>query len=300
MRKQCELLGLNRSALYYRSRKDPRKELAMREMGSRVEEIYAEHPVYGYRRVCAALRREGRAIGPKATRRLLRARGLRAVYPKPRLSAPGTESAKAPYLLRGKEITRRDQVWSTDITYLKIGRGTVYLTAVMDWYSRRILSWSLGTVADAEWCVGALEAALSGGATPETFNTDQGCQYTSGEFQGRLKAIEGVQISMDGKGRAYDNIRMERFWRTVKYEEVFLREYGSVREARRCLGRWMRHYNGDRPHQSLGYRTPDEVYFGDVGGLGAASGSTPALATPAAAFAPLADTPQDVFGLPVK
>ena len=275
----------------------------MREMGRRVEEIYAEHPVYGYRRICAVLQREGHAIGRKATRRLLRARGLRAVYPKPRLSAPGTESTKAPYLLRDKEITRRDQVWSTDITCLKIGRGTAYLTAVMDWYSRRILSWSLGTVADAGWCVGVLEEALSGGASPETFNTDQGSQYTSHEFNERLKSVGGVQISMDGKGRAYDNIRMERFWRTVKYEEVFLREYVDLRDARASLKRWVAHYNGDRPHQSLGYRTPDEVYFGGAdmdGEPASASGSIAALATPAAALSPLADTPQDVFGLPVK
>lgn len=303
-RKQCELLSLNRSRLHYRARRAPGRAERRREAGERMERLYSEHPVYGYRRMGAALRREGLPIGDKAARSLMRELGLRAIYPKPRLSASGKESAKAPYLLKGKEITRRDQVWSTDITYLKIGgrKGWAYLTAVMDWHSRRILSWRLGTTADVGLCLDVLEDALNGGARPETFNTDQGCQYTSAEFQGRLKGLEGVQVSMDGKGRAYDNILMERFWRTVKYEEVFLREYGSVREARRSIGRWIRHYNGDRPHQGLGYRTPDEVYFGEVAMAAsrAASGATPALATPAAVFAPLADTPQDVLGLPVK
>ena len=189
----------------------------------------------------------------------MREMGLRAIYPKLRLSIGNVRHKKYPYLLEGVALTRPNQVWSSDITYIRLPKGFCYLTAVMDWYSRRVISWELSTTLEADFCVSALDKALSAGR-PEVFNSDQGCQYTSEVFTGRLLAA-GVAISMDGKGRAFDNILTERLWRTVKYEEVLLKEYGSVSEAREELGRFFEWYNGERPHQSLGYQTPDEMYF---------------------------------------
>ncbi len=259
MRRQCRLLGVSRSAVYYRPKKIPEREVAQAFLRDRIWEIFSAHPVYGYRRICAVLRREGLAVNPKRIRSLMRDMGLRAIYPKRRLSIGNIQHKKYPYLLGDVEITHADQVWSSDITYIRLPKGFCYLTAVMDWYSRRVISWELSNTLDADFCVSALNEALSSG-TPEIFNSDQGCQYTSEAFTGALQA-KGIAISMDGKGRCYDNILTERLWRTVKYEEVFLKEYGSMIEARKELGRFFRWYNKERPHQSLGYQTPDEMYY---------------------------------------
>lgn len=231
-------------------------------MRDRIWEIFSEHPVYGYRRVWAMLERSGYAVTPERVRAVMRDMGLRAIYPKRRLSIANAQHKKYPYLLQDVEITHSDQVWSTDITYIRLPKGFCYLTAVMDWYSRRVISWEVSLTLDADFCVSALERALSTG-TPEIFNSDQGCQYTSETFTGRLLA-KGVSISMDGKGRAFDNILTERLWRTVKYEEVLLKEYVSIAEARMELGPFFEWYNGERPHQSLSYQTPDEVYYDRV------------------------------------
>ena len=262
MRRQCSLLSVSRSTVYYRLKKDSERETSKSSLRNRIWEIFSAHPVYGYRRICAVLRREGHAVNPKRIRTLMRNMGLQAIYPKRRLSIGNAKHKKYPYLLKSVEITHSDQVWSSDITYIRLPKGFCYLTAVMDWYSRRVISWELSNTLDADFCVSALDEALLAG-TPEIFNSDQGSQYTSAEFTGRLLA-KGISISMDGKGRAFDNILTERLWRTVKYEEVFLKEYGSMAEAKKDLARFFGWYNEERPHQSLGYQTPDEMYYGRV------------------------------------
>jgi len=262
MRRQCQLLSVPRSGVYYRPRANPEREADDSEQRDRIWEIFTRYPVYGYRRIWATLRRSGHAATPKRVRSLMREMGLRAIYPKRRLSIGSAKHKKYPYLLAGVAITRPDQVWASDITYIRLPKGFCYLTAVMDWYSRRVISWELSSTLDADFCVSALDRALSTGR-PEIFNSDQGCQYTSEAFTGRLLAA-GVSISMDGKGRVFDNILTERLWRTVKYEEVLLKEYGNMSEAREELGRFFEWYNCERPHQSLGYRTPDEMYNGRV------------------------------------
>jgi putative transposase len=259
---QCRLLSIHRSGVYYRPKENPEREADDSALRDRIWEIFSAHPVYGYRRVWAMLDRSGCTITPKRVRAIMRDMGLRAIYPRRRLSIGNAQHKKYPYFLKGVDITRPNQVWSTDITYIRLPKGFCYLTAIMDWYSRRVISWELSMTLDADFCVSALDRALSTG-TPEIFNSDQGCQYTSEAFAGRLLA-KGVSISMDGKGRAFDNILTERLWRTVKYEEVLLKEYGSMAEARMELGRFFEWYNGERPHQSLGYQTPDEVYYGRV------------------------------------
>jgi len=262
MRRQCQLLSVHRSGVYYKAKKNPEREADDSELRDRIWEEFRKAPVYGYRRIWAALWRSGRKATPKKIRSLMREMGLRAIYPKRRLSISNAKHKKYPYLLSGVAITRPDQVWASDITYIRLPKGFCYLTAVMDWFSRRVISWELSMTLDADFCVSALDRALSAGR-PEIFNSDQGCQYTSEAFTGRLLA-EGVAISMDGKGRVFDNILTERLWRTVKYEEVHLKEYGSLAEAREELDRFFRWYNGERPHQSLGYQTPDEVYYGRI------------------------------------
>ncbi len=262
MRCQCRLLSVHRSGVYYRHRENSKREVDDSALRDRIWEIFSEHPVYGYRRVWAMLQRCGHAVTPKRVRVLMRDMGLRAIYPKRRLSMGNAQHKKYPYLLKGVAVTHPDQVWSTDITYIRLPKGFCYLTAVMDWYSRRVISWELSMTLDADFCVSALDRALSTGR-PEIFNSDQGCQYTSESFTGRLLQA-GVSISMAGKGRAFDNILTERLWRTVKYEEVHLKEYGSISEARMELSRFFEWYNSERPHQSLSYQTPDEVYYGRV------------------------------------
>jgi putative transposase len=226
----------------------------------RLDAQYTATPFYGVERMTAALRRQGLRIGHNRVRRLLRWMGLEAIYPKPRLSLPGgPEHRVYPYLLRGLRIERPNQVGSADITYIRLSQGFVYLVAILDWFSRYVLSWSLSTTLDAWFCVEALREALQT-ARPEIFNTDQGSQFTSGAWLEELRAA-GVAISMDGRGRAFDNIFTERLWRSVKYEEVYLKDYAAVDEARQGLGGYFGFYNMARPHQALGYRLPAEVHF---------------------------------------
>jgi putative transposase len=230
----------------------------------RLDELYTATPFYGVERMTAALRREGLGIGHNRVRRLLRQMGLEAIYPKPRLSvAGGPEHRVYPYLLRGLRIDRPNLVWSSDITYIRLSQGFVYLAAILDWFSRYVLSWSLSTTLEAWFCVRTLREALRR-ARPQIVNTDQGSQFTGGEWIGELKAAE-VSISMDGRGRAFDNIFTERLWRSVKYEEVYLKDYETVDAARAGLGEYFRFYNTARPHQALGYRTPAEVHFAAAG-----------------------------------
>ena len=263
IRRQCRLLAVPRSGVYYRPRENPEREANDSALRDLIWDVFTDRPVYGYRRIWAELWRKGHKVTPKKIRGLMREMGLRAIYPKRRLSISNAKHKKYPYLLANVAIARPDQVWASDITYIRLPKGFCYLTAVMDWFSRRVISWELSMTLDADFCVSALDRAFLTGRRPEIFNSDQGCQYTSEAFTGRLLAA-GVAISMDGKGRVFDNILVERLWRTVKYEEVLLKEYGSLAEARVELDRFFRWYNGDRPHQSLGYQTPDEVYYGRV------------------------------------
>ena len=258
--RQCELLGLSRGAYYYRARAVGDLNFELMRL---LDEQYTRTPFYGVPRMTAWLRREGYEVNRKRVRRLMHLMDLEAVCPRPWLSKPVKGHKRYPYLLRGLVIERPDQVWSADITYVRLLRGFVYLVAVMDWFSRYVLSWELSTTLDGEFCLRVLEKAL-GFSKPDIFNSDQGAQFTSAEFTGRLEG-SGVRISMDGRGRAWDNIFVERLWRTVKYEEVYLKSYETVREARDGLGSYFAFYNGERLHESLGYRTPYEVYFGQPG-----------------------------------
>jgi putative transposase len=261
VREQCRLLGVARSTVYYEPPGPSASDLAVMR---RLDEQYTATPYYGVQRMTASLQRVGIRIGHNRVRRLLRVMGLEAIYPKPRLSVPGgPEHRIYPYLLRGVRIERANQVWSADITYIRLTQGFVYLMAILDWFSRYVVSWSLSTTLDGWFCVQALREALRL-ARPEIFNTDQGSQFTGGDWIGHLKAA-GVTISMDGRGRAFDNIFTERLWRSVKYEEVYLKDYRDVDAARRGLGEYFAFYNTDRPHQGLGYRTPWEVHFGSPG-----------------------------------
>ena len=228
------------------------------ELMRRLDEQYTRTPFYGSRRMTVWLRTQGYAVNRKRVTRLLALMGLEALVPRRRLSAPAPGHRIYPYLLRGVPIERVDQVWSTDITYIRLRRGFAYLVAVLDWYSRYVLAWELAPTLGTEFCVTALEAALRRGR-PEIFNTDQGSQFTSAAFTGRLEAA-GVQISMDGRGRALDNVFVERLWRSVKYEEVYLKDYTGFTDAAGNLGVYFRFYNRERPHQALGYRTPAAVY----------------------------------------
>ena len=203
---------------------------------------------------------QGHEVNRKRVRRLMEVMGIEALYPKPRLSQPGEGHKIYPYLLKGVEVTRVNQVWSTDITYIRMAEGFVYLVAVMDWYSRFVLSWALSVTMELDFCVEALKRALGRGR-PEIFNSDQGSQFTSEKFTGELET-RGITISMDGRGRCFDNIFIERLWRSLKYEEIYLRDYELVPEARTGIGNWFQFYNQQRPHQSLGYRTPAELYLG--------------------------------------
>ena len=254
--RQCELLGLARSSWYYHPAAASAENLTVLRL---LDEQYTRCPFYGVRRMTAWLRRQGYAVNPKRVARLMRALGIAAVYPKPHLSAPGAGHAIYPYLLRDVVVERRDQVWSTDITYIRLAQGFVYLVAVLDWFSRYVLAWELSVTMDVGFCLDALERALARGTRPEIFNSDQGVQFTSHEFTERLRAAD-IRISMDGRGRALDNIFVERLWRTVKYEEVYLKDYRSPPEARAELGKYFAFYNDERLHQALGYQTPAAVY----------------------------------------
>ena len=224
-----------------------------------IDEAYTRHPFYGIERMTAVLRRQGHQVNPKRVRRLMRLMGLEALYPKPNLSKSVIGHKIYPYLLKGVRIDRADQAWSTDITYIRLNQGFIYLVAIMDWFSRYVLSYAFSTTLDTDFCLRALRDALNV-ATPEIFNSDQGPQFTSDAFTGTLKAA-GIAISMDGRGRALDNVFVERLWRNVKYERVYLHDYETVREAEQDIAAYFEFYNKARPHQSLDYQTPAEVYF---------------------------------------
>ena len=258
LRRQCALLGLERSSLYYEAVEERAENLRLMRL---LDEQYTATPFYGIRRMTAWLRKQGYSINHKRVSRLLRQMGLAAIYPGPKLSQAGEGARRYPYLLRGLRMERPNQVWSTDITYIRLQQGFVYLAAVLDWFSRYVLSWSLSITLEAGFCLEALEAALRQGR-PEIFNSDQGVQFTSGEYTGRLEQ-EQIRISQDGRGRCLDNVFVERLWRSVKYEEVYLKDYGTVGEARQGLGDYFAFYNQARLHQSLGYRTPAAVYQGE-------------------------------------
>ena len=255
VRRQCELLGLGRASFDHEPATESAENL---QLMRRIDEQYLKTPFYGSRRMTARLAREGQEVNRKRIRRLMALMGLDAIHPGPRTTHRDPDHRVYPYLLRGLSIERRDQVWSTDITYVPLPQGFMYLTAVIDWHSRYVLSWRLSNSPDGRFCLEALEAALAGGK-PEIFNTDQGVQFTARGFTGRLESA-GVAVSMDGRGRALDNVFVERLWRSLKYEEVYLKAYQSVHELESGLSSWFGFYNHERPHQGLSYRTPAEVY----------------------------------------
>jgi putative transposase len=263
---QCGLLELSRSTFYYQPVGENAYNLALMRL---IDERFTKRPFYGVPRMTASLRAMGHGVNPKRVRRLMRVMGLEAIYPKPRLSANGPDHKVYPYLLKGVAVDRPDQAWATDITYVRLTHGFVYLTAIMDWYSRYVVSWELSITLDTGFCLEALGKALRI-SRPEIFNTDQGPQFTSVDFTNLLEN-EGIKVSMDGRGRVYDNIFVERLWRSVKYEEVYLHDYQMVLEARTHLSAYFEFYNDERPHEALGYRTPHEVYFGTKATLAPAS-----------------------------
>jgi putative transposase len=255
LRRQCQLLGLARSSFYYEAQPASAEDLLLMRL---LDEQYTRTPFYGIRRMTAWLQQQGHVVNHKRVQRLLRLLGLEAIYPRPRLSHPSPGHRIYPYLLRGVKIERVNQVWSSDITYVRLAGGFVYLVAIIDWFSRYVLAWELSVTLDSHFCVSALERALMTGQ-PEVFNTDQGAQFTSQVFTERLLERE-IRLSMDGRGRALDNIFVERLWRTVKYEEIYLNDYESAAAAQSGLSRYFRFYNGERLHQSLNYRTPAAVH----------------------------------------
>ena len=255
--RQCELLDLPRSTFYHVPKPVSDEELALMAL---MDRCHLKHPFYGSRRIRDWLEDQGHRVNRKKVQRLMRTMGLTAQYPKRNLSLANKAHKVYPYLLRNLVIDRSNQVWATDITFIPMARGFVYLVAIIDWYSRKVLSWRVSNTLDASFCVDALEEAWEQYGTPEIFNTDQGSQFTSVDFTGVLKR-EGIQISMDGKGRWIDNVFVERLWRSVKYEEVYLWAYDSITGARASLGRYFKFYNTERRHQSLDRRTPESVYY---------------------------------------
>ncbi len=256
--RQCELLGLARSSYYYEPVPESEEDLLLMRL---LDEQYTRTPFYGKRKMVVFLQEHGYAVDRKRVRRLMQLMGLETIYPKPRLSLPGEQSVRYPYLLRGVSINRIDQVWSCDITYIRLARGFVYLMAIIDWLSRFVLAWELSTTLDTSFCLDALDRALTS-AQPEIFNTDQGVQFTSKDFTNRLLQSH-IRISWDGRGRALDNVFVERLWRSVKYEEVYIKDYQTVSEARNGLTDYFQFYNYKRYHQSLDYKTPFSVYCAD-------------------------------------
>ena len=255
IRRQCELVGMNRSSLYYKPRGESDVNLKLMRL---IDEQYTRMPYYGSPRMTAWLCRQGYDVNHKRVERLMAIMGLEAIHPGPNTSKRHHAHKIYPYLLSGVKVVRPNQVWSTDITYIRMAHGFIYLVAIMDWFSRYVLSWRVSTTLDVDFCMEALDAALAINR-PEIFNSDQGCQFTSKDFTGRLED-EGIRISMDGRGRVFDNIFVERLWRSVKYEEVYLKDYRTVEEAIQNLGAYFELYNTERLHQSLAYRTPHEVY----------------------------------------
>jgi len=260
MRRQCEILGINRSSLYYKStRADPEGLELMR----RIDELHLECPFYGSRRIARELRAKGVVANRKRVQRLMRIMDIEGIAPKPNTSRPASDHPVYPYLLRRLSICRPNQVWAADITYIPLTRGFAYLVVVMDWYSRRVLAWRLSNTLDGSFCVEVLQEALSRFGRPEIFNSDQGCQFTAEAFTSEL-LTRGIKISMDGKGRCIDNVFVERLWRSLKYEEVYLSDYDDLVEARAGIRRYLDFYNHRRGHQKLGYQTPASFYDGLV------------------------------------
>lgn len=255
--RQCELLGLSRSSLYYQSVGPSDEELAILRL---MDEQYLKTPFYGSRRMVAYLAHHGHQVNRKRVQRLMRQLGLHAVYPQPKLSKRHPEHKVYPYLLRDVEIASVNQVWSTDITYLPVLKGHFYLVAVMDWFSRKVLSWQVSNTMDGAFCVNVLEEALLHYQKPMIFNSDQGAQFTATAFTQTLRQAD-VEISMDGRGRCYDNIFIERLWRSIKYELIYLKAFEDGKHLSREVTAWFHFYNRQRFHQSLNYRTPDEIYY---------------------------------------
>jgi putative transposase len=259
---QCELLGLSRSSFYFEPSGENEFNLTLMR---RIDEEFTKHPFYGARKMKAWLRNQGYWVNRKRVSRLMRLMGLAAIYPKPRLSWNGSDHKVYPYLLNGLTINAPDQAWCTDITYIRLAQGFVYLVAIMDWHSRYVLAWELSTTLDKGFCLDAVRQALQI-SKPKIFNTDQGSQFTSTDFTGLLEKHD-IKVSMDGRGRVYDNIFIERLWRSVKYEEVYLHDYATIAEARAHLAAYFHFYNEERLYETLGYRTPHEVYFGTSASL---------------------------------
>lgn len=256
VRRQCELLGVSRSSLYYEPVATSTDEL---DLMRRIDELHLQYPFYGSRKVAQVLSAEGLVTNRKCVQRLMRLMELESMAPKPNTSRSAAGHPTYPYLLRSLKITRINQVWATDITYIPLAKGFAYLVAIIDWHSRFVLAWRLSNTLDTSFCVDALQEVLWRHGKPEIFNTDQGAQFTSDAFTSVLRGA-GVKISMDGKGRCLDNVFVERLWRSLKYEEVYLHAYDSVHEARAGIGRYLKFYNSKRPHQALGYQTPEAYY----------------------------------------
>ena len=264
--RQAELLQLSRSSLYYKPRTVSPSILALMR---RIDELHLNYPFAGSRMLRDLLRADGVMVGRELVTSLMRRMGIEAIYRRPNTSKPAAGHKIYPYLLRKLAIDRPNQVWATDITYIPMARGFVYLAAVVDWFTRRVLAWRVSITMEADFCIEAVEEALAKNGKPDILNTDQGSQFTSLPFTGLLLK-HGIAISMDGRGAWRDNVFVERLWRSVKYEEVYLRAYDSVAEARASIGRYMAFYNGRRPHSSLDARTPDQAYFNHVPLLAAA------------------------------
>ena len=258
--KKCELMKLPRSSYYYRNRGETKKNI---ELMKRIDEIHTDHITWGSRKIRDFLRNEGHRVNRKRIQRLMNKMQIQVLYPKRNLSRANQNHKVYPYLLRNLSIDHPNHVWCTDITYIRLDHGFTYLVAVMDWYSKKILSWELSNTVDRFFCISSLEESLDKYPNPEIFNTDQGGQFTSPDFTKVLKD-EGIKISMDGKGRALDNIAIERFWRTLKQDEIYLHEYKNMQEARNRINKFMKEYNSIRPHQSLNGKTPDMVYYGEL------------------------------------
>lgn len=262
--RQCELAQIPRATFYGRQHEVQANDEDLLYMRL-IDEEYTRHPFYGSRRMVVFLTRGGYVVNRKRVQRLMQLMGLAGMAPGPATSSPHPQHKIYPYLLRGVEVMRPNQVWSTDITYIRLLRGFVYLVAVIDWYSRRVLAWRISNSMDTAFCVDCLQEALAQHGKPEIFNSDQGSQFTSEAFTGVLKQA-GITISMDGRGRALDNIFVERLWRSIKHEDIYLKGYGTIAELMLGLTEYFTFYNGERPHQALDNRTPDEVYAAGVGG----------------------------------
>jgi putative transposase len=262
--RQCSLAGVSRSTLYA-SKKNKKPDETDLLLSSLIDKEYTKHPFYGSRRMAVILKKMGYRVNRKRVQRLMRMMGLAGMAPGPKTSRPHLEHKVYPYILRGVAVSRPNQVWGTDITYIRLARGFAYLVAIIDWYSRRVLSWRISNSMEATFCVDCLEEALRTHGKPEIFNSDQGSQFTSDAFTSVLKR-EGILISMDGRGRAFDNIFVERLWRNVKYEDVYLNGYSTITELTAGLAKYFIFYNAERPHQALGDMTPDVVYRTAIGG----------------------------------